>query len=521
MSRSCRLSIRIEQLQTRLCRGIFLSLCIAATLLIHVGALAAAEDIANLTEKLLDADENEFRDLFPKLKERRNAVINRLRTEVDVTFPSVDWPSNQVRERIVQRQANAAVALVKLESPLQVWPLLKHRSDSSLRTLLIHRLAVLQADVETITVHLYEEDDVSIQQALLLCLGEFGEGLPRHERASLIPKLKQMYRDELDAGLHAAVEWLLRRWKEEEWLTRTNGELASDRVERRRKIGEIQQRLGFPSDNAPAQWYINLQGQTMVVIPGPVEFQMGSPENEDGRQPNEIRHRVRIGHSFAIASTAVTVEQFLRFRREHHYDKNQAAVPTCPINLVTWYQAAEFCNWLSKREGISKDQWCYIPDDSDNYTKGMKVAENLGDRTGYRLPTEAEREYACRAGTETAYSFGRWEGPLDQYAWSKRNSDKRSHSVGLLKPNDWGIFDMHGNTYDWCQDRYLNDPTDFDHATKDTAELVDDADNRVLRGGSWTDPGWSIRSASRSDFAPNVPLGNVGFRVARTVKVAK
>src|SRR5262249_51224900 len=125
-----------------------------------------------------------------------------------------------------------------------------------------------------------------------------------------------------------------------------------------------------------------------------------------------------------------------------------------PMTFVSWYDAAAYCNWLNEQEGIPKDQWCYLPNQAGKYDEGMKMAPNYLQRTGYRLPTEAEWEYACRAGAETVYSFGEPDGVIDKYAWYAGNTSGKLRRVGLLKPNDLGLSDMHGNAWGWTQDAY-------------------------------------------------------------------
>ncbi|MFD4956357.1 formylglycine-generating enzyme family protein [Streptomyces sp. NPDC058451] len=158
-----------------------------------------------------------------------------------------------------------------------------------------------------------------------------------------------------------------------------------------------------------------------------------------------------------------------------------------PVEGVSWWDAVRFCNALSRREGLTPAYQLSVQDD--------EAVEWDASADGYRLPTEAEWEHACRAGTT-----GPRYGPLDEVAWYRGNSDERIHPVGGKRPNVWGLYDMLGNAWDWCWD--LHD-----------AEVY--GAYRVLRGGGWSDAHWSCRASVRRRSHPTFRIDDVGFRLAR------
>jgi eukaryotic-like serine/threonine-protein kinase len=493
----------------------------------------AADNAQTLADLLMDAGEKQFVVIYPKLKEQGEKALTLLTGEIDKKLPADLPSSDEEREKLAKRQANAAVALLRLGQPEKVWPLLKRTppDDPRVRSYLIHRLSPLGVDAGAILKRLEEEPDVTIRRALFLSLGEFSEEqLPAEVRTSLLPKLKAIYGKEADPGLHAAVEWLLRQWKRDDWLKRVNEEWVKNEKERNQRIATIQQLVMKYKAKTSPQWYVNSQGQTMVVIPGPVEFVMGSPPTEEGRQAGEVQHKKRIGRTFALAAKPVTVREFRWFLKENKleawFEGGGQAAPLMkryspdehgPIILVDWYTAAAYCNWLSKVEGLPEDQWCY-----ETNAKGQVTALKAKylSLQGYRLPTEAEWEYACRAGAVTSRYYGETEELLPRYGWYVKNAGERTRPVGGKKPNDLGLFDLHGNVNTWCQESFQGG-----YPASKNGEGIEDKEGelsikstvgRVLRGGSFVDPASYVRSARRPRGVPTNRYNNVGFRPART-----
>jgi serine/threonine protein kinase/formylglycine-generating enzyme required for sulfatase activity len=468
-----------------------------------------------LAALLMDATEMQFAALYSRIERASDEIAPVFEIELDRQAPLVSGmqpadADSKAWEKHYKRQANAAVALIQMGRLEKSWLLLKHSPDPTLRSYLVHRLGPLGCNPSFLVSKLDQERDVSIRRALILSLGELGEGrLSTTERNAWTKHLLDLYRNDPDPGIHGAAEWLLRQWENENQIQAIDKELG---------------KLPLPALNvdqgvAPTQgnnrrWYVNSQGQTMVIVRGPVEFDVGG---------GETRHRERIGHSFAIAAKEVTVEQFQRFLKENprvqaKNNEQLSPVPTCPVNSVSWYDTAAYCNWLSKQDGITEDEWCYGPNEKGDYAEGMK-ALHTRNRKGYRLPPEAESEYSCRAGAATAYSFGEaWE-LLEKYGGCMKNSPSITTPVGSLKPNDLGLFDLQGNVWEWCQDRWGDLPGKDETMTYlDTTKFVRvcEKDPRLVRGGTFFNPPAIVRSPERLGFAPSVRYHGIGLRPART-----
>jgi formylglycine-generating enzyme required for sulfatase activity len=230
---------------------------------------------------------------------------------------------------------------------------------------------------------------------------------------------------------------------------------------------------------------------------------------------NEPLHRKRIGRSVAIATKEVTVTEFLRFQPSHYWIKRYSPDRNSPVVAVTWYQAAAYCNWLSEREGIPADQWCYEPNAKGEYGVGMTIRKGRLSLAGYRLPTEAEWEYACRAGAVTVRYFGRPDALLPAYDWGLRNADDRARPVGRLKPNDLGLFDALGNTEEWVEE-LANVPWQVEEMQNSPSIEINERSHRPSRGGSFFASPVDLRCAKRGGLPPSVASHANGFRPART-----
>ena len=253
----------------------------------------------------------------------------------------------------------------------------------------------------------------------------------------------------------------------EGWLK----ERAAKEEEERRKQEEEERWLHTPG----RAMTLRLPGgaeMEMVWCP-PGSFMMGSPENEEGRRADETQHRVTLTTGFWLAKYPVTKAQWKSVTGSTpswftHDEK-------LPVEYVSWKRCIEFC----------------------------AIAGN-----GLRLPTEAEWEYACRAGSSTALSWGN----AQEERKANFGRSKVTTPVGFYEPNAWGLHDMHGNVWEWCADWY----GDYPGGAVTDPKGPDSGSERICRGGSWEDHAWCCRSACRNEFGPDYRSSSHGFRPART-----
>ncbi|MCU0914347.1 MAG: formylglycine-generating enzyme family protein [Planctomycetes bacterium] len=234
-------------------------------------------------------------------------------------------------------------------------------------------------------------------------------------------------------------------------------------------------RQGDTAAPASLQTATTKSGIEMVLVPGG-SFEMGSAQGAADEAPV---HRVSVG-PFWMDRYEVVQEEFRKYELP---DPSHFKGTRQPLEQINWTDAALYCNDRSRAEGFEP---CY-----NEETWACNFAAN-----GYRLPTEAEWEYACRAGTTTPYSFGTGAGRLNDHAWHAGNSGKTTHPVGRKEPNPWGLYDLHGNVAEWCNDRYAKDY--YAKSPGPAPRGPDQGQERVVRGGSWKSSAESCRSTYRA-----------------------
>ncbi|MEM7015608.1 MAG: formylglycine-generating enzyme family protein [Verrucomicrobiota bacterium] len=235
-------------------------------------------------------------------------------------------------------------------------------------------------------------------------------------------------------------------------------------------------------------------GMIFVWCP-PGEFVMGSPESESGhkmeenepskeyRLPDETQHPVEITKGFWLAMHECTQSQYSKFMELSKGTTNSifGAGDEYPVNYVTWSDAQEYC---------------------------QKLSAEIGTNPEWRvdLPTEAQWEYACRAGSK-----GPWAGDIGEMAWYRSNSGEKSHPVGEKKPNAWELRDMHGSVFEWCRN-WAENEYEKDRVRDPVGPAS--GSKRIIRGGSFGNSALQCRSAFRMAFDPKVTAAGIGFRVA-------
>jgi serine/threonine protein kinase/formylglycine-generating enzyme required for sulfatase activity len=513
----------------------------------------ATDEFLTLHELILSGQPKQFARIFPLYQKFKRQAIDACRAEIAQLPSQSSSEPDDVSQRLKRlsqatRKANAAVALIRLGEPLPVLDFLKVDCDPEALSQFVYR--VRGRDVSPLQLfdifsilkeRVPPEDPIERQRhycrlyAVILTFGEYDiRQLPADSREPLLAQLAEMYSSHPSRAVHSALSWLLRRWGQEEVVRKVdespidydesglrewfvlkipppsgivqvqgNGEFT-DAARESTNTNELDQLE--PAQNPHWQAPIFF---TMIVFPGG-EFNKGKPG---------LKLLEKVDGPIAVSSREVTWEQYSPLDRGAHRSEffdtvkrdfvnsnlrllDSAFQPDAPAFGLNWYEAIYYCRWLTFARGLGEDSQSYLPLELPQkrpvwLTLPIETEWPVRlDRPGFRLLTESEWEYVARAGTETLFGFGDSETLFCEYGWCRENSQGLPKQTGLLRPSIGGLFDIHGNVWEWTNDWYARGSV------------------RVSRGGGFADTANAIQIAARSNTPPPSNLVNHGLRIA-------
>jgi len=480
-------------------------------------AALAADRPKTLAALVADADAAQFQVLFPVLEAHRNDAIDTLTRLVQQKTGRAE--DEKARVKFGRRRAKAALALVRLGAREQALAVFHADQDPEAISQFVVRareFGLIPEDIWECLAQPQAADEL-VRYGLLLSLGDFAPAdVSEKLKRNLIARCFDWYANDPSARIHGAVEWVLGRWK-------IQAPALAD------KAGRIPPPFPLPQHR---EWFVLQMGSerlTFVIVPE-TTFIMGSPNTEYFQAVVEERHKVKLTRAFAILDCEVPVRLWLQYLEDAKQDRSsweqrdarppKYRSPDYPVSNISWAEAVEFCRWLTRNVGLPESEQCYVKNvEAKSGPSGHAPWQFFPHRSGFRLPTEAEWECSCRCGTSTTYGFGSDPDLLKHFGVFVEDSNREPSPSRSKRPNLRGIFDMHGNVWEWCHDWKAKYSPDLVNAIVDPVG-PEVGDTRAYRGGSYDNYARHGRSACRIFDIPTYSFSFVGLRIVCTLRPA-
>ena len=450
-------------------------------------ALAHFDDVRVdfLVSQIKDALPYEVDNFVSALNKSPSQSITAMKTEARAAESTKDW----------RYKARLSMVAMRLKEPSLAEEMCALSPDPVQRTWFIEECSSWHGDLAGLADLIADSESIPLRSGIVLAIGGCrSDETPAEAKKAWHAVVSRWYTDDGDALIHSASGWMMRKWGL-----------------------DVPEMIPTKSPSNNTKWHVNSAGMTMLKIPAGTFIRRDSWDND------AVDQTVTLSRSFLLSDQEVTRRQYQEFCADSACPKEEKPQDDLsglfeadefsldhPIESASWYDAILFCNWLSRREGLTA---CY-----ERTGKTETIGEEKFDAwrlrpgaNGYRLPTEAEWEYACRAGTTTKFCHGDDESLHHRYAVyavAKRSTPR------TRLPNGWGLFDLHGNVWEWCQDRFTKygaEPLVTDPCHQESID--DQGFLRIDRGGGCNS--YDAVGSSYRDWV-EASIGGIGFRLART-----
>ncbi|MCY2941649.1 MAG: bifunctional serine/threonine-protein kinase/formylglycine-generating enzyme family protein [Planctomycetota bacterium] len=456
-------------------------------------------DSAQLFDLMEVSDPRNARAILAKMIPLKGEVLQLTKNIRASKLEMAGFPQNL---RFQDRRGIAAAIQISLgeEAGFSVFSFSPDPTAKSKCQLMLGQLSVSPAMfVEKIN----STSDISAKSAIVVALGDLDlDSIDFETKSKWKSEFLALYKNSPDAGLHGALDWLLRK----RWSMAKECDLVCDSLKSKKVPGN--------------KWLVNSIGQTFVILEGPTKFQIGSPLDEPLRYEAERIHERAIARSIVVAQKEVTLNDFLTLMPQQRYIEKYSKTADSAMICISWYDSARFCNLLTEKE-FGASECVYLPNDQGLYEEGMRIVDEPLKKKGYRMPTEAEFEFFYRAGSLAMFNHGSDIRLTDRYSVYFANSKDQVWPVGSLRPNEFGLFDTGGNVFEWCLESYDAYPdlngADEDVFFRSQNKKIMTNISRVMRGGCFYNQIGSLRSADRNGAKPDDRSNSRGLRLVRSL----